>query len=74
MPTTIQPPAPSDTALLIDERAAAIALGISARTLWGLAAANQIPCLRIGRRKLYSISSLREFIRQRESAGIAERS
>lgn len=53
--------------LLIDERAAANLLGLSPRTVWSLSAAGQIPFVRIGRRKLYSLESLRAWIRQRET-------
>src|SRR5262249_1875808 len=58
--------------LLIDEREAAVMLGVSARTLWSLSAGRQIPVVRIGRRKLYAVESLRAWIRERETAARAQ--
>ena len=75
MPTTLEPAAAGEkTPLLLDEREAARLLGVAPRTLWSLADTGEVPCVRIGRRKLYSVSSLHEFIRQRESAGATPRS
>jgi hypothetical protein len=69
MPTTIEPAAAGDTTpLLLDERAAARMLGVAPRTLWSLADNGALPCVRIGRRKLYSIDALRRFIAERETA------
>jgi hypothetical protein len=43
-------------------------LGVAPRTLWSLANSGELPCVRIGRRKLYSIDTLRRFIAERETA------
>ncbi len=75
VPTNLQPATVGDTqALLVDERTAAAMLGVAPRTLWSLADSGELPCVRIGRRKLYSRDTLRRFIAQRETAGAAERS
>lgn len=74
MPTTLEPASAGDTqALLVDERTAASMLGVAPRTIWSMAASGELPSVRIGRRKLYAIDTLRRFIAQRESAGAAER-
>jgi excisionase family DNA binding protein len=43
-------------------RDAAKRLGISERTLWALTDAGEIPVVRIGRRVLYDLADLHEFI------------
>lgn len=69
MPTTMQPAIAGNTpALLVDERTAAAMLGVAPRTIWAMAASGELPSVRIGRRKLYAIESLRRFIAARESA------
>lgn len=55
--------------LSVRPREAAKALGISARTLWGLTAPRgPIPCLRVGRGKrrtvLYVVADLQAWLRQ----------
>jgi len=55
--------------LLVTEREAAEMLSISPRSLWSLAASNQIPRCKVGRSVRYSIEDLREFVdRQRSHA------
>jgi excisionase family DNA binding protein len=60
--------------LLLDEAEAARLLGVAPRTLWSLADAGELPCVRIGRRKLYAVETLRRFIAEREAAGISAQS
>ncbi len=74
MPTTLESAAAGETTpLLLDEREAARLLGVAPRTLWSLADSGELPCVRIGRRKLYSRDTLRRFIAERE-AGAGNRS
>jgi hypothetical protein len=47
--------------LLVDERQAAQILGVSRRKVFDLNEAGELPCKRIGSRKLYSVARLREF-------------
>jgi excisionase family DNA binding protein len=42
---------------------AAKALGISSRTLWTLTKKGKVPCRRVGRRVLYPVELLREWLR-----------
>lgn len=75
MLTTLEPASAGETTpLLLDERTAARTLGVAPRTLWSLADAGEIRFVRIGRRKLYSVDTLRRFISEREAAGSAKRS
>src|SRR5205814_558341 len=56
--------------LLLTEAAAAKALSISPRTLWGLRDAGEIPAVRIGRSVRYAVKDLEAWIeRRRVSAG-----
>lgn len=48
--------------LLIDAQSAAAMLGISARTLWSLTNCRAIPCRRVRRRVLYSLSELEDWV------------
>jgi len=54
--------------LLLREREAARLLGVSPRTLWTLAHSGDLPCVRFGRSKRYSLAALQRFIAERESA------
>lgn len=47
--------------LLVDEKTAAELLGVSKRTVFELNEAGELPCKRIGSRKLYSVTRLREY-------------
>jgi len=60
---------PKTSSLLLSARDAASALGISARTLWSLTQAGEIPHVRIGRRVLYPHESLATWIARREQGG-----
>jgi excisionase family DNA binding protein len=53
---------PVPAALLVDLRTAAKMLSISTRTAWQLAADGVLPCVRIGRRLLFSLSALEQFV------------
>ncbi|MBS0195442.1 MAG: helix-turn-helix domain-containing protein [Planctomycetes bacterium] len=61
--------APSPEPLLVNATVAAEMLSVSARTLWALTKAGDIPHIRIHRRVLYSVASLREWILKRERLG-----
>ena len=52
--------------LLIDVRAAAKQLSISARSLWTLTRDGKIPCVRLGRRVLYSPKALEAWVTQQQ--------
>jgi excisionase family DNA binding protein len=54
-------------ALLVNERTAAELLGVAPRTVWALAARGELASVRIGRRKLYSLETLRRFVAERET-------
>ena len=55
--------------LALRPREAAKALGISERTLWAMTARGEVPHFRIGRSVLYSVDSLREWLRAQQLAG-----
>ena len=75
MSSTNQPAAVDGSQpLLVDERIAAAMLSVSPRTLWSMAASGELPCVRIGRRKLYSVETLRRFIAECEAAGAIDQS
>jgi len=52
-------------ALLIDSRAAALALSISARTLWELTARGELQVVRVGRLVRFSPADLATFVAAR---------
>jgi len=61
----------TDEKLLLSVREAAALLSISTRTLWALSRPRgSIPVVGLGGRRLYSIESLREWIRARERGEI----
>ena len=55
---TTPPPSP----LLVTPREAARLLAVSERTLWSLAAAGEIPRVRIGRAVRYRVADLRAYV------------
>jgi excisionase family DNA binding protein len=57
----------SDERLLLSTRDAAKMLDISARTLFSLTQSGQLPCVRIGSSKRYSIETLKQWIQASES-------
>ena len=70
MANLLNPSAKSDsTTLRLSLRSpeAAKALGISERYLWSLTASGDIPCVKLGRAKLYRVSALEESLRRMEA-------
>lgn len=65
-PSALQKPA-SDERLLLSTRDAAKMLGISDRTLFSLTQSEQLPCVRIGSSKRYSIETLKKWIQATEA-------
>jgi excisionase family DNA binding protein len=54
---------------LLNAREAATVLGVHVRFVRTLAARGELPVVRLGRRTLFSPSSLAEFVRQHEERG-----
>lgn len=52
---------------LLTAREAARVLAVSPRTVWGLTAAGELPCVRIRRAVRYDVNDLRAFIDQRKA-------
>jgi hypothetical protein len=59
--------------LAVDSRGAARLLSVSPRTIVALTSAGSLPSLKIMGRRLYSVASLREFVRGQEKAAQAQR-
>jgi excisionase family DNA binding protein len=59
----------SSETLLIDVDAVARLLNVSSRTVWTLTSTGQLPHLRIGRRVLYSVASIRAWTEAKLTAG-----
>lgn len=59
----------STDALLWSATKAAAALGISTRALWTLSNCGEIPSVKLGSRRLYPVSQLREMIAERLEGG-----
>jgi excisionase family DNA binding protein len=57
--------------LLLDAREAARALSICPRTLHTLTASGRIPAVRLGRRVLYPLAALEQFIRAETQVTLA---
>ena len=55
--------------LLVDTNEAARMLSIAPRTLWGLTASGDIPCIRIGRSVRYDPRDLRVWIEAQKAGG-----
>lgn len=70
---TVRGDAGATTRLLLKSCEAAKALAVSERTLWGLTDAGEIPCVRLGRSKRYSVDALQAWI-ARNSLSDTERS
>ena len=61
---------PSSTRLALRPKEAAIALGIGGRLLWEKTNCGEIPCAKIGRRVVYPIELLNEYLlRQAKGVG-----
>lgn len=58
--------------LLLSAREAAAALCVCPKTLWSLTVRGDLPCLRIGRRVLYSPAALNEWIAHQTTTQQAE--
>jgi len=59
--------------LAVRAREAAKALGISPRTLWTLSRRGEVPCLRLGRLRLYPVEQLRAWLAEKADAqGVAD--
>jgi len=69
-PTTPDPAIPT---LALRPREAAKALGISERALWGFTADGKIPCVTVGRAKLYPIELLQKWLRDQATGGEGRR-
>ena len=54
--------------LALTPRQAARSLSISERMLWGLTERGAVPCIRIGRRVVYPIDLLRDWLRNQPPA------
>ncbi len=54
------------TPMLVNATTAARMLAISPRLLWTLTNTREVPSVRVGRRILYSVESLREWVQSRE--------
>jgi excisionase family DNA binding protein len=67
MPSDLTAITPAPVALRPAE--AAKALAISTRLLWSLTNAGQIPCVRLGRRILYPVGLLQQFLVAAAKAG-----
>ena len=57
--------------LALDARQAARCLSIGTTALWQLTVAGKIPCVRVGRKVLYPVDALREWLRARTEGGDA---
>jgi excisionase family DNA binding protein len=60
--------------LAVRPRVAAKALGVSERTLWEWTNRGIVPHVRLGKAILYPVDSLRDWLRQRTQATVAEQS
>ncbi|MBE3123766.1 MAG: helix-turn-helix domain-containing protein [Planctomycetes bacterium] len=58
---------PTTAPLLLDAHEAARALRLSERTLWAMTKAGTLPCVKIGKRNLYSPAHLQAWIDRRAS-------
>lgn len=58
-------------ALLVGLRVASKMLSVSERTAWQLAKDGRLPCIRLGRRLLFSVSALETWIAQATSTSEA---
>jgi predicted DNA-binding transcriptional regulator AlpA len=62
-------PAKSIAPLTVGLKDAARLLGISERSLWGMANRGEVPCVRLGGRLVFRVGSLDEWLVEREKAG-----
>lgn len=59
--------------LLLTERQAARSLGVSPRTVWGLADRGQLPVVRIGRAKRYDLRDIESLIQRLKGQACAQK-
>lgn len=59
----------NDDPLLVDMMTAAKMLGISRTTIWSMANRGELPSVKIRRRRMFSPTTLREWIAQQERKG-----
>lgn len=64
-----EPTEPEDS-LLLSTREAAKRLSISERTLYSLTKAGQLPCVRLGMAKRYSVETIKQWIQKAESEAV----
>lgn len=55
--------------LAMRPKEAAQALGISARKLWAMTAAGEVPCVRLGRAVTYPVATLQQWLADRATGG-----
>lgn len=65
-------PRPQPEPILVDAAEAARILSISPRHLWELTNRGEIPCVRTGRRVLYSVETLRAWARSQEQTAAVD--
>ena len=68
-PNTLRSHTSDFSHLLVSAKQAAKLLSISERMLWQRTAEFEIPCVRIGRRNLYSIDALKQWIASKAEGG-----
>lgn len=61
-----------ENAIALSPREAARALSVSERTLATWTAAGSIPSIRIGRRRLYPVAQLREWLARQVESGVSD--
>lgn len=69
-PSTVLDTHPTEP-MLIGMADAARMIGVSARTLWSMANAGELPIVRIRRRVLFNVAALREWVDARTKGGAA---
>ena len=67
-PAPAGPAEPAAISLALDAPQAAAALGIGTRTLWALTRAGRVPHVRIGRRVLYPVHLLQQWLAEQAAA------
>lgn len=65
------PSTPHPDPILVGMTEAARMIGVSARTLWSMANAGELPTVRIRRRVLFNVAALREWVDARTKGGAA---
>lgn len=54
-------------------KGAAAAMGISERALWTLTDKGEVPCVRLGKMRLYPVDVLRDWLRQKAEVSTPEK-